>query len=134
MPSFLSKVFGRKKLDDQDLSPARVSAPSLLEGKFEAVSPTVSESGEKQPEKGKEKNTPPTRYQSPPHLTLNLSDPKTDHEAGHQSLGIVFDADPDAQVVLSAETIGEQRLTPLDTLLLVKACTQVIVARGASYF
>lgn len=43
MPSFLSKVFGRKKDEKETLaSQGRASDPSLLEGKFEHVSPNVS--------------------------------------------------------------------------------------------
>ena len=41
MTSFLSKVFPRKK--DKEASNKRNSSSSLLEGKFEAVSPTVSQ-------------------------------------------------------------------------------------------
>jgi hypothetical protein len=42
MPSFLSKVFGRKK-DDKDSSPTNQLGPGeLLGGKFEAISPNVS--------------------------------------------------------------------------------------------
>ena len=42
MPSFLSRIFGRKKADDK--ASKRVSNGSLLEGKFEAVSATPSPS------------------------------------------------------------------------------------------
>lgn len=151
MPSFLSKVFGRKKQDDKELSPGRTSVPSLLEGKFEAVSPTVSESAEKVPEgreKGKEAGgasflqrvksstaaagEPPARthYTPPPHLTLNLVGAKS--ETSSRPLGLVFEADPDAQIMLSEAVIGQRRLTPAETLALVKACSHAIVARGTS--
>ncbi|KAF8904333.1 hypothetical protein CPB85DRAFT_1255379 [Mucidula mucida] len=143
MPSFLSKVFGRKKQDDKELSPgSRTSAASLLEGKFEAVSPTVSESAEKQlaqPEKGSGGNggflqrvkptstqEPIRSYQPPPHLTLNLAFGTGKVE---RPLGSVF-AYPDGQITLDDKAIGERRLTPSETLVLVKSCSQAIVARG----
>ena len=56
MPSFLNKVFGRKKDDKSPSSPTssshkdatkRHSNASLLEGKYEAVSPSVSPSAAK---------------------------------------------------------------------------------------
>lgn len=43
MPSFLSRVFGRKKDDTKEVGNRRPSSDaSLLEGKFEAVPPTIS--------------------------------------------------------------------------------------------
>ncbi|CAL1697647.1 unnamed protein product [Somion occarium] len=152
MPSFLSKVFGRKK--DEHASSKRHSATSLLEGKFEAVSPNVSPSAThftdslprvNQKEKEKDKDTafslfrpksrqPPApsldtaRPSSPsPILTLNLSEPKEDKR---RTLGVVFEADPDNQRVLPESVIGERRLNSAETLSLVKACSAAIVSRG----
>lgn len=153
MPSFLSKVFGRKKQDDnQELAPPdRTSAASLLDGRFEAVSPTVSEAPqtpvdaapEKEKEKEKEKEAGgggfsllnrsksssgrdalKSRSSPAPHLTLNLSVPKSDT----QTLAIPFGSSPHVQ--LSDEAIGARRLSPTETLSLVKACTHAIIARG----
>ena len=55
MPSFLTKVFGRKKDEKEHASTKRHSGSrtSLLEGKFEAVSPTVSPSVQKFEEREK---------------------------------------------------------------------------------
>ncbi|KAI0830049.1 hypothetical protein BC628DRAFT_1336821 [Trametes gibbosa] len=154
MASFLSKVFPRKKEKDTN---KRASVSSLLEGKFEAVSPTVSPSAAKfeeaaqkpvergrDKEKDKEKDTgfslfrPRTRPLSPlpdtrqtvnnvPRLTLNLPVPK---EERSRALGVVFEGDPDATATLPDNVIGERRLNPLEALLLVKACSTAIIANG----
>lgn len=154
MPSFLSKVFGRKK--DGKSSPTsrgRGSDGSLLDGKFEAVSPTVSPSVTEFPENahganGREKEkdagfglfkvkSRPSRPSSPelprrrddlPQLSLVLPVPKDDAQA--RTLGVVFEADPDTQI-LTDVTIGNRRLTPLEALILVRTCSQAIIARGA---
>jgi hypothetical protein len=161
MPSFLSKVFGRKKDDTKDArSQQRPSSDaSLLEGKFEAVplatTPTTprfdvsatATPGDKEKEKDKDnfalfKNksvrTSPaaTPDQSVAqskvfdyHLSLNLPGPK---EESTRALGVVFEADPDAQILLSESVIAERRLSPLEAFLLVQACSQAINARGPS--
>ncbi|KAF4568505.1 hypothetical protein EYR40_010090 [Pleurotus pulmonarius] len=154
MPSFLSKVFGRKK-DEKEESNGRASESSLLEGKFEAVSPNVSptaaifsENGHGK-EKEKERdlgfglfkaksNTPTVTSPSSPsaqkhgdflQLSLNLSSTPKD-ESNSRPMGSVFDADPDAQILLSESAIGERRLTPQESTTLVRASSQAITARG----
>jgi hypothetical protein len=156
MPSFLSKVFGRKKDDKESpRSQGRVS-PSLLEGKFESVSPSATKFPEvpngkgnghgKEKEKAKEKEKDSfalfkakSRPASPdalkkrvdiPQLSLNLPGPKEDSSS--RALGVVFEGDPDAQILLGDSIMGERRLNPLETLILVHACTQAITARGTS--
>ena len=151
MPSFLTKVFARKRSDGKDATRAskRSSDQSLLEGKFEAISPTVSPSATHFPElgdKGKEKDLPfalfrpKSRAQSPsprprkrdadiPHLTLNLPVPK---EEQSRALGAAFEADTTGQS-LSDHVIKERRLSPLETLLLVSACSKAITERGGMY-
>ncbi|KAH9916415.1 uncharacterized protein BXZ73DRAFT_53828 [Epithele typhae] len=154
MASFLSKVFPRKK--DKDTS-KRNSSPSLLEGKFEAVAHPSSPSAAKfadiaqQPgehgrvkEKEKEKDggftlfKPKSRPRSPPpsspktvsnapHLTLNLPVPK---EPRSRALGVVFEADPNDVSTLPDNIIGERRLSPLETLLLVRACSTALINHG----
>lgn len=152
MPSFLSKVFARKK-DEKDVSPTsnkRASNASLLEGKYEAVSPSVSPSATKfldppQQPSGKESSNPLSLFRSRsrnpveqpgqsnanttsiPTLTLNLPVPK---EEKSRALGVVFEADPDSNIALSDAVIGERKLNPLETLLLVKACSGAIINRG----
>lgn len=160
MAAFLSKVFPRKK--DKDVSNKRNSSSSLLEGKFEAVSPTVSpsaahfadsgqqatqQSTERGREKDKEKESafslfrPKSRPLSPPpdtrktvydapHLTLNLPVPK---EERSRALGVVFEADPNDTSFLPDNVIGERRLNPLETLLLVKACSSAIIDHAGEY-
>lgn len=165
MPSFFAKVFGRSKKDEK--KDKRSSQGSLLEGKFEAVSPTVSPSAtnfdqaqaipEVSQSKDKDKDSNESKDKEPagfislfrpksrpstdpastgasrrsnevPHLSLNLSAKEVDAK---RALGVVFEADPDAYAVLTEEVIGERRLTSAETLLLVKACSQVIIERGA---
>lgn len=144
MPSFLSKVFGRKK-DDKD-SPRRVADTGLLDGKFEAVSPSATkfpEVANERQTRHKEKESPfnvfrsKSRPSSPeskkdrrgevPHLSLDL--PGLRDEEASRELGLVFDADPESQV-LSEDVIGRRRLSPLETLVLVRACSEAIIARG----
>ncbi|KAJ6627280.1 hypothetical protein B0H10DRAFT_433133 [Mycena sp. CBHHK59/15] len=158
MPSFLSKVFGRKKDDTKESrSQHRASSDApLLEGKFEAVPPTISPtsarfedsaeatSNDKEKErdgfglfKTKPKASPavtPDQSQSVAqrkvldyHLSLNLPGPK---EESTRALGVVFEADPDAQILLPESVIAERRLSPLEAFLLVQACSQAINARG----
>lgn len=155
MPSFLSKVFGRKKDDsktDAHLKNRPSSDASLLEGKFEAVPQVLTPStprfdlpevptNEKEKDgfglfKNKSIRTPPdhsvaqgkaTDY----HLSLNLPGPK---EESSRALGVVFEADPDAQLLLPESVIAEKRLNPLEAFLLVQACSQTINAHGPSGF
>lgn len=165
MPSFLSKVFGRSKKEEK--KDKRASQGSLLEGKFEAVSPTVSPSAthfdqaqaipEVSQSKDKDKDSNESkdkesagfislfrpksrpsadpsstggakRSSEVPHLSLNLSTKEADNK---RALGVVFEADPDAYAVLNEDVIGERRLTSAETLLLVRACSQIIIERGA---
>lgn len=152
MPSFLSKVFGRKKGDDKDStthpSVRRTSDPSLLEGKFEAVPSTISPSTPKFPEdvhaseKGKNKDDdkgrpfgllrskskpqPSSPTIDAPHLTLRL--PGT-IDKNEDSLAASFNHQAD-------ETDGSsltRRLTPEESLSLIEACSKAIVERGGEY-
>ncbi|OBZ74292.1 hypothetical protein A0H81_05232 [Grifola frondosa] len=77
MPAFLSKVFTRKK--EKESANKRSSISSLLEGKFEAVSPTISPSATNFAESAqqpKEKERARKPIPDTPHLTLNLPVPK----------------------------------------------------------
>ncbi|THH30472.1 hypothetical protein EUX98_g3724 [Antrodiella citrinella] len=148
MPSFFSKVFGRKK-DDKPAAHARrhSASASLLEGKYEAVSPTTSPTSDKfHSDQGKEKEKdagfslfrPRSRSTASPkdengkssshkpRLELNLTVarvPKT------RTLGVVFEG-ADDRGILPVTVISERRLTPSESLLLVKACAAAIVDRG----
>ena len=143
MPSFLSKVFGRK--DDKDSAPAeaRNSDGTLLDGKFEVVSPPVSpiapafNEGDEPPLRGNTKDrftlfrlksrTSDTSIGSPklvedvPHLILNLPGAK---ESPSPSF------DPDTQLTLSDTVVGDRRLSPQEALVLVRACSQWMTERG----
>lgn len=156
MPSFLTKVFGRKKDEKDNASPPttnkRLSQPSLLEGKYEAVSPSVSPSATHFPDapppplapvkesslallrsrsRTLDKQQPGNASFTPaPHLTLNLPVPK---EEKSRALGVVFEADPDSGILLADKAIGERRLGPLEALLLVKACSNAIAERGGEW-
>lgn len=146
MPSFLSKVFGRKKSDDK-----RASNGSLLEGKFEAVSPNVSPTADNftgTPHgnghakdsftlfktKSRTLLTPEQPHEPRidlPQLSLHLPGPKDDSNS--RALGVVFEADPDAQILLPESVIAKRRLTPLEALILIRACSQAITERGTPY-
>ncbi|KAI9435839.1 hypothetical protein H4582DRAFT_1796100, partial [Lactarius indigo] len=154
MPSFLSKLLGRKKLQEPEPSTDKRGSPtSLLEGKFEAVSPTVSpsaalftDSGAAQirgNDKTKDKESPFNllRYKSRPssdssttenpvtdvpHLSLTL--PVTKDRG--RALDVVFESGHEVFALLDEAAIGERRLSPHETLSLVRACSQVIVERG----
>ncbi|KAJ8075798.1 hypothetical protein PM082_021430 [Marasmius tenuissimus] len=167
MPSFLSKVFGPRKKHDKDdpgsPNKRRHSDPSLLEGKFERVSPNVSPTAnnftnevngngkEKDAKREKEKggkskesfsllrirsSSPqqsPLTSESPTsnqdfHLSLNLAGPK--NESKGRPLGVVFEGETDPEGLLSAAAIGRRRLSPQEALLLIRTCSQAIMAKG----
>ena len=155
MPSILSRLLGRKKSQEPESSADKPGYPTpLLEGKFEAVSPTVSPSAAfftdsgaaeiRGAERSKDKESsfnlfrarsrpssdlPAVEKAVPdvPHLSLNLPLTK---ERG-RALDVVFESDPDALALLNDATIRERRLTPYEALSLVRACSQVILERGA---
>ncbi|KAK2460409.1 hypothetical protein APHAL10511_007574 [Amanita phalloides] len=144
MPSFLSKVFGRKKQDDKD-----DSAP--LGGPYENISPTVSPSASNFPDsvtssvvkekdsgfplfKNKFRAAATESHQKPdvaPHLALNLpSSLSRQEDSPTRALDVVFEADFDARFLLDDAVIGERRLSPTETLVLLRICTRSIASRG----
>lgn len=159
MPSILSRLLGRKKSQEPE-SPADKPghSSSLLEGKFEVVSPTVSPSAAfftdpgaaqiRGIERPKDKESPLHLFRARsrpssdlstvekvekathnvPHLSLNLPVIK---ERG-RALDVVFESGSDALALLNETTIRERRVTPHEALSLVRACSQVILERGAS--
>ncbi|TDL27000.1 hypothetical protein BD410DRAFT_763278, partial [Rickenella mellea] len=64
-----------------------------------------------------------------PHLTLNLSDPKADVSAS-APLDVVFDAGSDGREPLDDAVLGARRLSPVEAVSLVRACSEVISAKG----
>jgi hypothetical protein len=141
MPSFLSKVFGRKK-DEKDppRTEGRVSDASLLEGKFETLSPSATnfpeapngkgqvKDGEKDKDTGftlfrvKSRQPPPERSEKRvqvPQLSLRLPSQRE-----------VFEAEAEDQKSLADSVIGNRRLSPVETLALIRACSQAITVRG----
>ncbi|KAF8630094.1 hypothetical protein AX17_005492 [Amanita inopinata Kibby_2008] len=149
MPSFLSKVFGRRRQDEKDDH----ASDGVLGERYEAISPTVSPSAAQFPDlmanggsKEKEKDSnfalfkPRSRgaasepHQKPdtaPHLALNLpsSFPRIENSTTH-ALDVVFEADIDSRVLLTDAVIGERRLNPAEALVVVRICAQSISARG----
>ena len=155
MPSFLSKLLGRKKVQEPESSADKQDSPTLLEGKFEAISPTVSPSAAhftdpgvariRGNDKAKDKESPFNllRYKSRPssdsptaekpvtdvpHLSLTL--PVTKDRG--RALDVVFEPVHETVALLNQAAIGERRLSPDEALSLVRACSQVIIERGAS--
>jgi hypothetical protein len=156
MPSFLSKVFGRKK----DASPTtsskptkRTSAPSLLEGKYEAVSPTVSPSAahfadfaqkKVDREKDKERDGGLTLFRGKSRLgdTAILEQPSSPSAAPQLSLHLpAMESDKRGALLnvfetgaglplLSEEAIGTRTLDIPQTISLVRACAKFITERG----
>ncbi len=172
MPTFFSKILNLgkdkdKKGDNGTKEPQSPTSPksgkrqsihSLLEGKFEAVSPTVSEqggnAGKEKEAKGtaesdsdKDKVTllskPKSRTKSPtrrsddfPRLTLNLTLPNAsanEKKDGVRELRTVLEGTVDGAPLLDDATLGETRLSPSDALKLMKACAGVINERGACF-
>ena len=161
MPSILSRLLGRKKSQEPESLADKpgISSP-LLDGKFEAVSPTVSPSAAfftdpavaeiRGINKPKDKESPFNLFRvrsrpssdlstvekvektapnpNVPHLSLNLPVIK---ERG-RALDVVFESGPDALALLNEAAIRERRLTPREALSLVRACSKVILERGAS--
>lgn len=152
MPSFISKLLGRKKTQELESPTDKRSLPTLLDGKFEAVSPTVSPSAAvfadpsvayiRGNDKSKEKESPfnllrlksrpssdsPTTEKpvaDVPHLSLTLPITKVRGRA----LDVVFEP---AVSLSNDATIREKRLSPNEALSLVRACSQVIIERGES--
>ncbi|KAL5520413.1 hypothetical protein ACEPAG_9637 [Sanghuangporus baumii] len=166
MPPFFSKVFARGKEKEKEKgkdglkepsSPStkqakrfsRTSATSLLEGKFEAVSPSISPTAEKYgevdqttPKKDKEKERsaglfrPKSRTTSGsdasrkqeevPQLKLDLNLPNPKLDSKRRNLSIVYEGD----AVLDDDVIGEKRLSPAEALKLMRACSSVLTSRG----
>jgi len=146
MPSFLSKVFGRKKGDEKESalprSFRRISDASLLEGKFEAVPSTISPTSSKFPEdvhaldkgrdgpfgslRSKSKLRPLSPTTDTPHLTLRL--PGT---VGKNEGSLVPSFNP--QPTETDDSILTRRLAPAEALLLIGACSKAITERGGQW-
>lgn len=102
--AFLSRVFGRKdkKQDEKTLtSNSSETSASPLEGKFEYVIPTPS---------------PDRKGHDYLHLSLNLPERRES-----RALSNVFG---------NEDLIGKTRLSPEQALLIIRACSQAITARG----
>jgi hypothetical protein len=149
MPSFLSKVFGRKK-DDRDSSPTNQPGPGeLLGGKFEAISPNVSPSAtrflelQSDPPKlpvfdefglpffrtksrpSSPEAKPKRLFDSLPPLSLDFDDLK-DKSAYN---GYIFE-ESNSEAIFSNNALGQRRLNPMEALVLIDACSKAIISRG----
>ncbi|KAG2112605.1 uncharacterized protein F5147DRAFT_771146 [Suillus discolor] len=119
---------------------------TLLDGKYEAVSPlnftaptltTLSKAQTAKDHAGfslfrpKSRYTPPNssykRTENLPQLSLRLPGLKDDAES--LQLG-VFEVDLESQRIFDESVIGAKLLTPLEALILVRACAQSITERG----
>ena len=148
MPSFLNKVFGYKKHDDKEAArPTREPSDStLLDGKYEAIDPVRSPTSSTfaatlqtkdsdrdagfsffRP-KNRGQKSAQKRPENLPQLTLHLPGPKENSDP--RALGVVFEADPDSQIVLDDAVIAAKRLSPLEALILIRACSQAITEHG----
>ena len=152
MPSFLSKVFGRRKGDEKERATLRSvkhgSNPSLFESKFEAIPSTTSSLSPRFPEdaraseKGKDKEGDKggplglLRSKSKPQV----SSPTTD--APHLTLRLPGTIDKNGKPLVSSfnsqadeadDSILTRRLSPAETLSLVDACSKAITERGGEY-
>ncbi|KAG2135354.1 uncharacterized protein EDB93DRAFT_1254271 [Suillus bovinus] len=142
-------VFARKTNDDKSqVKPFQDSNDNrtLLDGKYEAVSPlnytgpnisTLSKTQTGKDHAGfslfrpKSRFTPPhtshKRTENLPQLSLQLPSLKDDAES--LELG-VFEVDLEPQRILDDSVIGAKLLSPLEALILVRACAQSITERG----
>ncbi|KAF8259083.1 hypothetical protein EI94DRAFT_1813962 [Lactarius quietus] len=118
MPSFLSKLLGRKKAQEPESPSDKRSSPTLLDGKFEAVSPTVSPSAAlfTDPSSRPSSDSPTTENPATdvPHLSLTL--PVTKDRG--RTLDVVFEPGHEAVSLLNDATIRERRLSPNEPFLL----------------
>ena len=160
MPSFLSRVFGRKKDDkdkDKDTSPTQLSPGELLGGRFEAISPNASpnatkyldldpgsrvspieavRSNEKEKEVGfaffRSKSRPSSPEVKPKRLldTLPTLSLDFDEPNSKSTTNGHIFDEITAEVQLSDAVINQRRLKPQEALVLVRACSQAIVSRG----
>lgn len=156
MPSFLSRVFGRKKDDrDNNVSPTQLGPGELLGGRFEAISPNLSPKAakyldldpglkaspidaarSKEKEFGfpffRSKSRPSSPELKPKRLLDTLPTLSLDFDEPNNKFttnGHGFE-ELGADVPLSDALIGKRRLNPQDALNLIRACSRAIVSRG----
>jgi hypothetical protein len=118
MPSFLSKVFSRKKEENEQ--------SSLLEGsKYERVEPPT-------PAQDSSFSVPslPAISTDAPHLSLNLPSLKSSGTSADKPLSAVFESSSSDVVLLAPDQVQSRQLTPLQSLLLVRACAAAITSHG----
>lgn len=167
MPSFLTKVFGGGRKKDSPTSASSNSPPSagaggasnLLEGKFEAVSPTVSPSAQHfaqfaQRRTSADRPSPhgqtglanlfrgkgarsPLEPKSPAGAKASPAAPHLSLNLGElreerRALAGVFENDEEAGRELSNEEIAVRNLSAPQTAALVRACAHYIEERGTS--
>lgn len=126
MPSFLNRVFGYKKQDEED-------STTLLDGKYEAISPSAATFAEAQSAANRDPGfslfKPKSRSKhalatTVPRLTLQLP-PKDEPDSR-----VVFEPDPESLSLLDDAVIAAKRLHHSEALVLIRACAHTIIERG----
>jgi hypothetical protein len=157
MPSFLSKVFGRKK-DDKDSN--QLGPGELLDGKFEAISPNISPNATHYLELQSDATTVPApdsdagriiyeekesglsffrtklRSSSPEIKPKSLFDALPPLYLDFDDLkdkpaynGYLF-GESNSDALFSDNVLGQRRLNPMEALVLIRACAKAIISRG----
>ncbi|KAF6746226.1 hypothetical protein DFP72DRAFT_923456 [Ephemerocybe angulata] len=141
MPSFLNKVFGRKK-DGSGGGLVSPGSGDLLDGKFEDVSPSESPSATEFPElkangshRGRGAERTPTdsklrtffRSRSRPASPVRPN--RKIDELPALPLSLFTDISQN-EALLTEKALGERRLTPVEAVGLVRACSRAINDRG----
>ena len=138
MPSFFNKVLRRKKDEDH---------VSLLDGKFEEISPTPSPSATEFPElktngnprgRGTERTDSRlrtffrSRSRAASPTSPTRSKPRKIEELPPLPLNLFTEiAQDDSQYLLTEQQLGERKLTANEAVELVKVCSQAIKDQGA---
>jgi hypothetical protein len=157
MPSFLSKVFGRKK-EDKESSPTNQLGPGeLLGGKFEAISPNVSPNAGhylelqsdtvplRDADSGRlfndekdfglpffrTKSRPSSPEVKPKKLFDTLPPLSLDFDLKDKSAynGYIFE-ESNSEAVFPDNVLGQRRLDPMEALILIRTCSKAIISRG----
>ncbi|KAF6756240.1 hypothetical protein DFP72DRAFT_295790 [Ephemerocybe angulata] len=142
MPSFLNKVFGRKKDGSGGGGLVSPGSGDLLDGKFEDVSPSESPSATEFPElkangshrgRGAERTTPDSKlrtfFRSRSRPASPIRPNRKIDELPALPLSLFTDISQN-EALLTEKALGERRLTPVEAVGLVRACSRAINDHG----